>query len=103
MTERHGGEGFRRRRWHQQRAEGRDEAENRKRNPICPFVAVVDSGKLNFFQMPLLPSAAIDAIQIPVFRTAAIDCIQMLVFRTTAIAFCRRHYELILSIFSPAN
>ena len=33
MAERHGGEGFRRRRRHQQLAKGRDEAENRKRNP----------------------------------------------------------------------
>ena len=47
MAERHGGEGFRWMRRHQQRAEGRDEAENRKRSPnfMQPIAVVVDSGK----------------------------------------------------------
>ena len=47
MAERHDDEGFKRRRRHQQRAEGRDEAENRKRSPsfMHPIAAVVDNDK----------------------------------------------------------
>ena len=50
MAERHGGEGFRRRRRHQQRAEGRDEVENRKKKTVALCS-----------HLPPLPSAAIDS------------------------------------------
>ena len=47
MAKRHDGEGYIWQRRHQQRAEGRDEAKNRKRRPnfMQLIAAVVDSGK----------------------------------------------------------
>ena len=81
MAERHDNEGFRRRRRHQQRAEGRDEVES---------------------HLPPLPSAAIDSIQMPVFRTTVIDPIQLPAFRTVPIQtnFVNIFsYKLILSFF----